>query len=88
MRETAFDHPEPRLWRDVRRWTAGVLDRMARWVYVGDHREVIEIHDEFDVCRCRIAVASDEYAHGVDSASDRLPSDWAMQWFVDGQRWQ
>lgn len=86
--QSHMNTPEPQLWRDLRRWLAGRVEHVARVIYRADHREVVEIRDEFGVCRCKLQIASDEYAHGIDSARDELPSDWELHWFVDGERWQ
>jgi hypothetical protein len=74
--------------RDCRKWLAGQVEHLARFIYRGEHREVIEIRDEHDICRARVQIASDEYAHGIDSAREELPSDWHLRWYKDGERWQ
>ena len=87
--QSHMNTPEPQLWRDLRRWLAGRVEYVARLIYrSGEHRETIEIRDEFGVCRCTLSIASDEYAHGIDSVCDELPSDWELWWFADGERWQ
>lgn len=79
---------EPQLWRDLRRWLAGRVEHVARLIYRAEHRETIEIHDEYGAVRATVQIASDEYAHGIDSVRDELPSDWELWWFSDGERWQ
>lgn len=57
------------------RWLAELLHWLATRIHKGDHKEFIEIRDEFDIIRCRIEVMGDDH-HGVDATFVRLPQGW------------
>lgn len=59
----------------MRQAIAHLLTRMAARIHTADHKEIIEVHDDYGVLRCRVEVMGDDH-HGVDAAFVRLPQGW------------
>lgn len=59
----------------MKRGIAESLHWLATRIHSGEHKEFIEIRDEYDVLRCRVELVGDDH-HGVDAAFVRLPSGW------------
>ena len=59
-------------------WAVRLYDRVERV-------ETVEVRDEYGLCRCRVEVVGDEFAHGVDAALtiDELPVGWVLR--VEGE---
>lgn len=64
-------------------WFAEALHRLATRIHNDGHKELVEIKDEYQVCRCRIEVAGDDL-HGVDATFVELPPGW--EFAISGSR--
>ncbi len=70
----------------MRRAIASWLHGMATRIYNADHRELIEVHDEYDICRCRLEVITDDYVHRVEAKLVALPAGWSFNDNITGGR--
>jgi hypothetical protein len=59
----------------VRRELADALRAIADWLCSVDHHELVEITDEYGVCRARLALTTDD-KHHIDSDYADLPRGW------------
>ena len=62
----------------MRRELADALRRMADWIHTDDRHELVEIVDEWGICRCRLSITTDSH-HGIDQEFDALPSGWIFR---------
>lgn len=67
----------------MRRWLAHQLHTLATRIYNTDHKELVEVRDEYDICRCRIEVVGDDLTHGVEATFDQLPEGWHIGEQID-----
>lgn len=59
----------------MRQWIAACLRELAVRVHNNDHPEIVEIVDEYGICRCFVELTAD-HAHGVSAAFSELPTGW------------
>ena len=58
---------------------AAFLHRWAERIYPADRKELIEVHDEYDICRCRLTVVTDEFTHHVEATVVEFPAGWRFE---------
>lgn len=63
----------------MRKAIASVLHRLANRIYNADHQELIEVRDEYGICRCRLEVVTDEFTHQVEATLVKLPAGWEFE---------
>ncbi|AYR00075.1 hypothetical protein PBI_NEBKISS_140 [Mycobacterium phage Nebkiss] len=62
----------------MRRFLARFLHHLANRIFDDEHRERIDVLDEYGIQRCRIEIAGDD-DHGFDLASNNLPQGWCLR---------
>ncbi len=60
----------------MRKALANWLHGVATRIHNADRKELIEVHDEYDICRCRLEVITDDAVHRVDVTLVELPAGW------------
>lgn len=63
----------------MKAWLASRLHALANRLYSDERTERVEVHDEYDICRCRIET------HGIDRTSSNLPEGWHL--WVDEEQY-
>lgn len=71
----------------MRQWMAERLHQLAGHIFNDQHRQRIEILDEYEICRCTVEVDGDSYGHGLTRIADILPTGWTWRAYEDDKHW-
>ena len=63
----------------MRKELARFLRGCARRLHDPDHLERVEVIDEYDICRCRLRVVTDDSIHTVEATLIQLPEGWRFE---------
>lgn len=68
----------------MRPWLALLFRAFANRIYSEEHRDRVEVLDEYGIRRCEVYIISDN-VHGVNAERVELPEGWVLRNYRDGE---